>query len=386
MLVPIRYNLRYLIVRWKGTCLTAATFGLVVATFIITMSLAEGIERALTKTGNPLNVVILRSGAQSEAQSEILKQQYEIVRNAPGIARDERGEPLAAPEVVSLVNKPRLNGKPANILVRGVDPQAYQLRTAVKVVEGRALRPGMREVIVARAVSRRFKGFGLGERPRLGRGEFTIVGLFEAEGTAYESEIWADTREVMQEFDRSNYSTVVARAVDAEALDRIREYVDGDRRLKLKAKDEVQYYAEQTKTAKPVQAFASFLAMTMAIGACFAGMNTMYANVANRVREIGTLRILGFTPLAVLTSFLIESVFLALLGGALGCVLALPINGVATGTTNFDSFSEVLFYFTVTPSLMMKGMIFAAVMGFAGGFPPAWSASRQPVLAALRQV
>ncbi len=386
MLVPIRYNIRYLIVRWKGTCLTAATFGLVVATFIITMSLAEGIERALTKTGNPLNVVILRSGAQSEAQSEILKQQYEIVRNAPGIARDERGEPLAAPEVVALVNKPRLNGKPANILVRGVDPQAYQLRTAVNVVEGRALRPGMREAIVARAVSQRFMGFGLGERPRLGRGEFTIVGLFEAEGTAYESEIWADAREVMQEFDRSNYSTVVARAVDAEALDRIREYVDGDRRLKLKAKDEVQYYAEQTKTAKPVQAFASFLAMTMAIGACFAGMNTMYANVANRVREIGTLRILGFTPLAVLTSFLIESVFLALLGGALGCVLALPINGVATGTTNFDSFSEVLFYFTVTPSLMMKGMIFAAVMGLAGGFPPAWSASRQPVLAALRQI
>ncbi|MBX7255128.1 MAG: ABC transporter permease [Candidatus Hydrogenedentes bacterium] len=386
MLVPIRYNLRYLVVRWKSTCLTAATFGMVVATFVITMSLAEGINRALTKTGHPLNVVILRSGAQSEAQSEILKQQYEIVRNAPGIARDARGEPLAPPEVITLVNKPRLDGKTSNILIRGVDPQVYTMRPALKIVEGRALMPGMREVIVARAVSQRFQGFGLGDQPRLGRGTFTVVGLFEAEGTAYESEVWGDVREVMQEFDRANYSSVVARAIDRDAIGRIREYMDSDPRLKLKAKDEVEYYAEQTKTARPVQAFASFLAMTMAIGACFAGMNTMYANVANRVREIGTLRILGFTPTAVLASFLLESVCLALIGGALGCVMALPINGLATGTTNFDSFSEVLFYFTITPSLMMKGMLFAAIMGLAGGFPPAWSASKQPVLAALRQV
>jgi putative ABC transport system permease protein len=191
---------------------------------------------------------------------------------------------------------------------------------------------------------------------------------------------------VLQEFDRTNYSTVVVRAVDRAAVSTIQDGVDKDRRLKLMAEDEEKYYLEQTKTAKPIKAFAMFLAFTMAIGACFAGMNTMYSNVASRVREIGTLRILGFTPAAIMVSFLIESVCLALLGGALGCVMSLPINGLATGTTNFNSFSEIVFCFTITPGLMFRGMVFAAFMGLAGGLPPAWSASRQPLLAALRQV
>ncbi|MCC6695927.1 MAG: ABC transporter permease [Candidatus Hydrogenedentes bacterium] len=386
MLIPLRYNIRHLATRWKATGLTAGTFGLVVATFIISMSLAEGIERALTKTGNPLNVIILRQGAQAEGQSQLTREQYHIVRSAPGIAHAPTGEPLAAPEILTLVNRPRNNGKPANVQIRGVEKASYTLRPAVRIVEGRGFRPGMREAIVARAVASRFQGFDLGDRPRLGRGEFTVVGIFDAEGTAYDSEVWADAREVMQEFDRFDYSTAVVRALDLASVDALRDYVARDRRLKLIAQDEVQYYNEQTKAARPVKAFAGFLAMTMSIGACFAGMNTMYGNVANRVREIGTLRILGFTPRAVLTSFLIESVCLALIGGALGCVLALPINGLATGTTNFASFSEILFYFTITPGLMLKGLAFAAFMGLAGGFPPAWSASRQPVLAALREL
>jgi putative ABC transport system permease protein len=256
----------------------------------------------------------------------------------------------------------------------------------VRLIDGRMARPGLREAIVARSVANRYPGFGLGDHPRLGRGEFTIVGIFEAQGSAYDSEVWADAKEIMQEFDRVNYSTVVVRAQNAQEVASIRNYMDSDKRLKLVAKSEVEYYEQQTKTARPVKAFATFLALTMAIGACFAGMNTMYANVANRAREIGTLRILGFTPSAVLASFLIESVSLALLGGVVGCVLALPINGVATGTTNFDSFSEIVFLFSITPQLMMKGMVFAAAMGLIGGFPPAWAASRQPVLAALRSV
>ena len=386
MLIPLKYNTRYLVTRWKSTLTTAVTFGLVVATFIIVMSLSEGIERALNTTGNPLNVIIMRSGAQAEGQSEVSPDQYQVVRNLPGIARGLDGEPLASPEILSHVNKPRLNGMTSNLQVRGVHPNAFLLRPAVQIVEGRMMRPGLREALVARSVSNRFQEFRLGDTPRLGRGRFTVVGIFDAQGTAYDSEIWADCKEVMQEFDRKNYSTVVVRAADRAAVGRIQDEVDKDRRLKLMAEDEEQYYLEQTKTAKPVKAFAMFLAFTMAVGACFAGMNTMYANVASRVKEIGTLRILGFAPGAVLASFLVESVCLALLGGALGCALALPINGLATGTTNFNSFSEIVFYFTITPGLMFKGMVFAAFMGFAGGFPPAWSASRQPVLAALRQV
>ncbi len=386
MAIPLKYNARYLVTRWKSTAMTAGTFGLVVATFIIVMSLAEGIERALKTTGNPLNVIVMRSGAQVEGQSQITDEQYEVARNTPGVVTGADGQPMAAPEIFVLVNKPRLNGKTANVQIRGVHPNAFAMRPLVRVVEGRTFRPGLREAIVSRSISERFSGFRLGESPKLGRGAFTIVGIFEAQGSAFDSEMWADVNEIMQEFDRPQYSTAVLRARDEDAVRAIESFVAGDRRLKLVAKNEAQYYAEQTKTSRPIKAFASFLAFTMAIGACFAGMNTMYANVANRTREIGTLRVLGFKPWTVLVSFLIESLGLALVGGAIGCVLALPMNGLATGTTNFESFSEIVFYFSITPELMAKGLLFSGLMGLAGGFPPAWSASRQPVLAALRQI
>lgn len=386
MPIPLKYNVRYLATRWKGTVMTAGTFALVVATFIIVMSLAQGIERALTTTGDPLNVIIMRAGAQAEGQSQITREQYQIARNAPGLARGPSGEPLVAPEIFALVNKPRLDGQTANIQIRGIHPNAFLLRPAVRLVEGRMPQQGLREMLVSRSVADRFRGFRLGDRPRLGRGEFTVAGLFDARGTAYDSEIWADGKEIMQEFDRLEYSTVVVRVQDRAGVKAIQDYVTKDRRLKLTATDEMTYYAEQTKTAKPIKAFATFLAMTMAVGACFAGMNTMYSNVASRVREIGTLRILGFSRAAILASFLVESVCLALLGGMLGCVLALPINGLATGTTNFNSFSEIVFFFTITPSLMLQGLLFAGLMGLVGGFMPAWSAARQPILAALRQL
>ena len=386
MLIPIRYNLRYLAVRWRRTAITSVTFALVVATFVIVMSLSRGIERALQTTGAPLNVIVLRPGAQAESQSEITREQFHLIAAAPGIARDETDQPIAAAEIITLVNRPRMNGKTANIQIRGVEANSFRLRPRVRIVAGRNFRPGMREAIVSQSIADRFQAFGLGDRPKLGRGTFTVVGIFDAEGTAYDSEVWAGCREIMQEFDRANYSCATLRMRDAASVTRLTEYVDRDRRLKLTAKDEAQYYNEQTSTAAPVRAFAFFLAITMAVGASFAGMNTAYANVANRVREIATLRILGFQPGAIMASFLIESVCLALAGGVLGCLLALPINGLATGTTNFSSFSEIVFYFTITPDLVVKGLLFSAIMGAAGGTPPAWSASRQPILAALRQL
>lgn len=386
MLVPIRYNLRYIVVRWQRTVIIGCTFGLVVATFIIVMSLSRGIERSLTSTGNRLNVVVLRAGAQSESQSELTRAQYQILTAAPGIARDGENRPIVAAEVIALINRPRMNGKNANVSVRGVGAHSFVLRPYIQIIAGRKFRPGMREAIVSKSMAARFQDFGIGDTPRMGRGSFTVVGIFDAQGTAYDSEVWADSEEVMQEFDRGAYSAATVRAVDAAGVTVLAEYVDRDKRLKLRAKDEAQYYAEQTTTAAPVKAFAFFLAITMAIGASFAGMNTMYANVAGRVREIGTLRIMGFAPTAILMSFMIESVLLSAVGGVLGCLLALPMNGIATGTTNFGSFSEIVFYFTITPELMAKGLLFAVVMGLIGGLPPAWSASRQPVLAALRQV
>ncbi len=387
MLIPLKYNLRHLVARWKTTLVAGVTFGLVIATFIIVMSLARGVEQALTTTGNPLNVIILRPGVESESQSQVAKDMYQTIRNYGGIAKDETGEPLASPEVLTLVNKPRAtDGKASNVQIRGMHPLSLKIHPALRLVSGRMFTPGLREAVVSKRIAERFQGLKLGERTRLGRGEWTIVGVFDAQGTAFDSEIWADYQEVMQEFDRDAYSSVLVRAVDRAAVGSLKTLVEEDRRVKLTAKSEQLYYEEQTKTAKPIKAFAVFLAAIMAVGASFAGMNTMYSRVANRSREIGTLRVLGFTPMAVLASFLIESVLLALCGGIVGCLLALPINGLATGTTNFATFSEVVFYFAITPGLMLQGMAFAVAMGLAGGFFPAWAASRQTALTALRQL
>lgn len=386
MFIPIKYNLRYLATRWSSTFLTAFTFALVVATFVIVMSLARGIERALSTSGDPLNVIVLRAGAQAEGQSAVTLTQFPVLRDLPGVAQDASGAPMAAPEVVILANKPRAaDGKPGNLQVRGVAAAGVAMRPTVRIVEGRMFEPGKREVVVARSVSRRFAGMSLGDQPRLGRGRWTVVGVFEAGGTAFDSELWADYRELMQEFDHNAYSTVLLRAVDAATVEHIARRVDDDRRLKLTAKSEAAYYHEQTRTAGPLKAFGAFLATIMSIGACFAATNTMYASVAGRTREIGTLRVLGFSPLAILVSFQIESVALALIGGTIGCLLSLPISGLSTGTTNFETFSEIVFYFTITPDLMVKGLVFAVVMGAVGGFLPAWTASRQPILDSLRQ-
>jgi putative ABC transport system permease protein len=387
MFIPLKYNVRHLVARWKTTLVTGCTFALVIATFIIVMSLARGVERALTTSGNPLNVIILRPGVESESQSQIAKDRYQVVRNFGGIAKDEKGEPLVAPEVLTLLNRPRTaDGKPTNLEIRGVHPLSFKMRPIVKMVEGRPFNPGLREIIVARRVTQRFNGFNVGDKVRLGRGEWTVTGIFDASGSAFDSEVWTDYQELMQEFDRDRYSTILVRAVDKAAVGAIRALVEEDLRVKLTAKDEATYYAEQTKTAKPVKAFAVFLAAIMAIGASFAGMNTMYSRIANRAREIGTLRVLGYTPMAIMISFMLESMFLAAGGGLLGCLLAWPMNGIATGTTNFATFSEVIFYFTITPDLMLEGILFALAMGIIGGFLPAWTASRQTILTALRQV
>ncbi len=388
--IPLKYNLRYLVTRWTGTLATALTFGLVVGVFVLVMSMVAGIERALTAAGDPLNVLVIRKGVQAEGQSVVTIPQYETIRNFAGIARDAQGLPLVGPEVVVLVNKPRAGtGDLSNIQVRGVSAVSYAARPLVRVVAGRRPRVGLREVLVSRTLARRFRGLNVGDRVRLGKGDWTVVGLFDAGRSAFNSEIWADCRELMQEFDRGEYNTVLARAADAGGVGLLKHQAETDPRIKLRGLTEAEYYDQQTASAGPIKAIGMFLAVIMSIGACFAGMNTMYANVAARVREIGTLRILGFTPLAILASFLIESICLALAGGALGCAVAglvvRLLGHMPTGTMNIDTFSEVVFYFTATPALLLKGMIFALVMGTIGGLLPALNAAKQPILEALRQ-
>ncbi|MEN6627757.1 MAG: ABC transporter permease [Candidatus Sumerlaeia bacterium] len=387
--IPIKYNLRYLVTRWTSTLTTALTFGLVVGVFVLVMAMVGGIERALGTSGDPMNVIILRKGVQAEGQSVVQISQFQVIRNFNGIAKDSKSQPIVGPEVVVLVNKPRARtGAPSNIQVRGVTPVSYELRPMVRIVEGRRPNSGMREIIVARSIAQRF-ALGLGEHVRLGKGDWKVVGLFEAGQSAFNSEVWADYRELMQEFDRNEYNTVIMRAADAAAIAALKYQAENDPRIRLRGLTEEEYYNLQTSSSKPIKALGMFLAVIMSIGACFAGMNTMYASVSSRVREIGTLRILGFTPLAIMASFLIESMALALIGGAVGCAVGSfvvsMLGHAPTGTMNIDTFSEVVFYFTVTPALLLRAMIFALVMGIIGGLLPARNAAKQPILEALRQ-
>jgi putative ABC transport system permease protein len=302
------------------------------------------------------------------------------------VAVNAAGTPLVSPEVIVLLNLPkRSDGLGANVLVRGLGETGYALRPQVRLARGRPARPGLREVIVGQSVAERFRNAGLGEALRFGRSHWRVVGVFEAGRTAFGSEIWADATELADDFDRADYSSVLLRAEDPAAIRAIERRIDSDQRLHLRARAEPDYYAEQTKTAGPIKVLGSFMAVLMAIGASFAVMNTMYAAVARRAREIGVLRVLGFRPGSILLSFLGESVLLALLGGLVGCLLSLPIHGVTTGTMNFRTFSDISFAFRITPDLLLRGLAFALAMGAVGGFLPARLASRQPMVETLRE-
>ena len=386
MPVPLTYNIRNLRVRVFSTVMTVFSVGLVVAVFIGVMALARGLEEAFVATGDPLNVVVLRQGSLVETRSSVRRVARQVFRCLPGVATDTAGVPLVSPEVIVLLNLPkRADGQGANVLVRGLRATGFELRPQVRLTRGRMARPGLREVIVGRSVAERFQNAGLGEQLRFGRSHWTVVGIFEAGRTAFGSEIWTDAIELADDFDRADYSAVLLRAESPLALRAIARRIDSDQRLHLKAQAEPEYYAEQTKTAGPIKILGTFMAVLMAIGASFAVMNTMYAAVARRSREIGVLRVLGFQPASILLSFLGESVLLALLGGLVGCLLALPIHGLTTGTMNFRTFSDISFAFRITPDLLLNGLGFSLAMGALGGFLPARLASRQPMVETLRE-
>ena len=385
MAIPLKYNLRNLAVRRTTTLMTAFSITLTVTVFVVLMALARGLETSLSATGHPLNLLVMRDGSQSETQSSVQRDSLQVIRYLEGIAKNEKGEPWVSPELIVLINLPRRGqAQGSNVTIRGLTPAGFSLRPEFKLVEGRQFRSGLREVIVSKKISDRFQNCGLGDKVKFAKGYWTVVGIFEVGNTAYASEIWTDPEDLGQDFDRDAYSSVFLRAVDSSTLNRLKQQLADDRRLHLKAQTEREYYEKQTSSAAPIKALGIFIAGLMAIGASFASMNTMYAAVARRTKEIGALRVLGFSRGSILLSFVIESVLIALVGGAIGCLLALPVNGVTTGTTNFTTFSELAFNFRVTPRLLLNGMIFAALMGFIGGLFPAWRAARENIVTALR--
>ncbi len=385
MVIPIKYNFRNLFVRRVTTLATALSIMLTVAVFVILMALAAGLQSSLAATGDPLNVLLMREGSQSEAVSFVSRENYQVIRYLHGIAADAAGNPMADPEEVIIVNlKRRGQSQGANVTIRGIGADGVALRPKFKLIAGRMFRPGLREVIVSKQISQRYQDCSIGNKLKFAKGYWTVVGIFEVDHSAYNSEMWSDVNDVAADFDRPDYSEVVVRAQTPAAVKEIVQEANNDRRLYLTGITELAYYQSQTSAAAPIKAFGIFIAVLMAVGASFAAMNTMYAAVARRAREIGTLRAVGFSRRSILLSFVLESVMIALAGGVAGCLLSLPVNSITTGTTNFTTFSMVTFNFRVTPQLFAGGLIFATIMGLAGGFFPAWRVSHASIVSSLR--
>jgi putative ABC transport system permease protein len=387
MALPLTYNVRNVFVRWRATLATIVGIGFVVAVFVLVQSLAVGLEKSAGNTGDPRNVMIVRKGSTAESTSMVSLQQFQILHYWKQIARDDADQPLISADLISLISQPRIDGRgEANVSVRGLTSMGLALRPQVRLLSGRWFNPGHREVVVSRKLARRFASFQVGDSFRTGGQTLSVVGEFDGSNSAFDSVVWMDADEARSVFDRQDYSSLLVRAASPEAGDALIQRIESDKRLPLLAVPEVKYYAEQTATAMPIKILGNFLATAMSIGAMFAAMNTMYASVGARTREIGTLRVLGFRRRTILVGFIAEGAFLAAIGGALGCLMALPLHGVSTGTMSFNSFSETVFEFRITPWLATKGMIFALVMGVIGSLLPAIRASRLPVITALKSL
>lgn len=388
MALPIKYSFRNALVRWRSTVATVLGIALVVFVFVLLQSLAAGIEKSSGNTGDPRNVLIVRKGSTAESASLISREDLQQIRYFEEIARNEQGEAVISADVLVLANLPRRNnGGEANVLLRGVTARGMELRPQVKLVEGgRWFTPGKREIVVSAKLAKRFANFDIGQSFRTGNATFTVVGWLEGGGSAFDSECWLDADESRAVFERDMYSSFLARVPDVNAMANLITRVEGDRRFKLKAESEVEYYRKQTMTAAPMKWLGNFLAVMMSVGAVFAAMNTMYAAVGARTREIGTLRVLGFRRRSVVLALLLEGGMLALFGGVLGCALAFYWNGYTTATMGFETFSEIVFQFTVTPGLVVKGLVFAVIVGIIGTLLPAIRASRLPVIDALKSI
>ncbi|MEP6664467.1 MAG: ABC transporter permease, partial [Verrucomicrobiota bacterium] len=338
---------------------------------------------------DPRNVLVVRKGSTAESSSLITREQLKSLQYFEEIQRNEKKQPMISADVLVLINLPRrgaTNDGEANVLLRGISATGAGLRPQVKLVQGRWFIPGKREVVVSKRLAARFANFNVGDRFKTGPEWMTVVGWMDGGKSAFDSECWMDVEECRSIFDRDMYSSLLLRPVDDAAKIKLLARIENDKRLQLRAFSETEYYAKQTMTATPIKWLGGFLATAMSIGAIFAAMNTMYASVGARTREIGTLRVLGYRRRTIVLSFLIEGALLALIGGFFGSLLSLPMNGYATGTIGFETFSETVFEFTITWSLILKGLLFSVIVGTLGTLLPALRAARLPVIAALKSI
>ncbi len=387
MTLPVSYNLRNLVVRKTTTIMTALGIALTVAVLAADLALVTGIRQAFQATGNPMNVLVLRKAGTSELTSAITREGFQNIKFKPGIARNSQGEPLASLEMITVLSL-RGPSKPegSNTNLRGILPVGFGLRD-VKIASGRWFNPGQREVVVGKSIAANFPDARLGGQLRFGRGSWNVVGVMDGGQSALNSEVWGDLNQVSSDFNRPDgLSSVLVRAVDEAAVPALINSINDDRKLNMTARTEREYYESQTIAAAPIEYLGIFVSIIMAVGSSFAAMNTMYAAVARRAREIGTLRVLGFSKGSILLSFFLESLLLAGIGGVLGILLVLPLNNMSTSVGNFITFSETSFDFRVGPKVMLLGVGFALVMGALGGLFPARSAANKEILTSLREI
>ena len=388
MAIPIVYNLRNLVVRKSTTIMTALGIALTVAVLMAMLAMVNGLESSFATTGDPLNLLVTRKGSDSELVSSLARTVFQDLKLTPGIARNGKGETLASLELITIINIPSVDQPDGiNVTVRGLSPAGMELRGDLKLTSGRWFETGKREIVIGRAIAARHPDVTIGKSLRFGRGEWTVVGVMDGGRSAYNSESFCDLNQLSSDYNRNEVlSSVMLKATDEITRDALLNRLEADRRLNVSVRTEREYYASQMTAARPLQILGTLIALIMAVGSSFAAMNTMYAAVARRSKEIGTLRVLGFSKGSILVSFFLESVILSLLGGILGCILVLPLNGLTTGLLSFKTFSQIAFDFTISPKVALTGIGFAVMMGVLGGLFPARSAARKEILTALREI
>ncbi len=387
MQIPLKYILRSSISRRLTTAITILGIALVVFVFTAVLMMANGVQKTLRSTGSDDNLLIARKAAMSEIMSIMDREAASIIVNLPQVAQSADGTPVSSKEVVVIINLNKLGAEGiSNVTVRGVEPPAFQLRPQVKVVEGRMFKWGAREVIAGAGITKRFVGAQIGEKIKFGGDVWTVVGLFDAEGSGFDSELWGDLNQIADAFKRASFSTVTVRLKDPGDLAGVTRAFEGDNRLQyFAAKREKQFFAEQSEMmATFIRILGIFITVIFSTGSTIGAMITMYGSVANRTTEIGTLRALGFFRRSILLAFLLESLTLAFAGGLVGLGFASVLQFFSISTLNFGSFSELAFSFALSPSIVASSLGFSLLMGLIGGFLPAVRASRLDIIQALR--
>src|SRR5271154_530769 len=389
MAIPIVYNLRSVRARWTSTIVAVLGIAGTVGVFVAMLSLARGFQATLVSSGSPDNALIVRAGATSEMTSGVALDAVKVIQDAPGIARGADG-PLVTPEAVLMAPIPLVStGTDANVELRGVSPNVLEIRRQVKIAQGRMFQAGLAEIVVGKNANTTYSGLKLGDTIVLGSVHWKVVGVFDAGGSAFDSEVWADSRLLSEAYNRpaTNFQSVTVHLTSPEALSQLRDSLTTDPRVNVDVTREIDYYSKQsTNMTHFITTLGGFVAMIMAVGAIFGALNTMYSAVADRGREIATMRALGFGGPSVVFSFLIEALLISFMGGVLGCLAVIRLNGLTTSTINFQTFSNLAFAFKITPDLMVMGVVFALAMGVIGGIFPAIRGARLPVATALREL